>query len=655
MLRILFLTTFCLVCTFAMAQDFPYGELDKDALAMKGYSKDTSAHALVLDEYGYSKIETVSNMNVELVHRYHVKIKIFDHRGFKNGEIQLPYFDSEDIDSLSAQTTFTDDNGIIKTVEIDPKKIYRVNEAKSFNILKFAMPGMRSGCIIEFRYRYMSHVFSHFHPWFFQGPIPKMHSEYEFSIPAYWRFNASMRGDLKFSKSFSEIDGGCFKFQEKSCDCTHSIYEMKDIPAFVTEDYLTSPRNYLSAMYFEMSEYTRLGSYVNISLTKTWNNIDYDIKHSSYTGDQMKRKGLFKDRIAPLIAGKTDSLEKAKAVYAYIQKNIKWNGVISPESFYGIGKALDDHVGNSGDINLALIAALGAAGIKADAVLLSTREHGFLNKLYPLYENFNYLVAMVNIGGTNYFLDATDQYMPFGVLPFKCLNDQGRVISLDKPSYWTDITTGQKKSISYNFDLTLQKDGKITGTMTRYSGSYEGYERRRMIKKYNSIDEYIDSQEGSLSRFKLLKSEITNLDSLDLPVSETYQVEIKAANDFKADRISFNPVLFDSYSSNPLKMTERTYPVDYGMTSTERFTLTLHLPEGYTVDELPKDVGLTLPGDGGKFISGFQNNDNTVTFTRIIQLNKPVYTPEEYPYLKEFYNKIILSQNVGIMIKKKVN
>ncbi len=73
----------CLISTVAFAQDFPYGEVDNAALDMKRYDKDTSAHALVINEHGTSKIAVNNLDNIRLEYTYHVKIKFFDDKDFE--------------------------------------------------------------------------------------------------------------------------------------------------------------------------------------------------------------------------------------------------------------------------------------------------------------------------------------------------------------------------------------------------------------------------------------------------------------------------------------------------------------------------------------------------------------------------------------------
>jgi hypothetical protein len=655
----LLLLLICSLLTIvSKAQDFNYGNFSQDELIMKSYAKDTSAHAVVLNEYGTSNISLDNNDDIRLIYQYHVKIKIFDKLGAEKSNIEIPFYKGsdqsyEEVDNITGVTTYTDDNGMVQTAKLNPSKIFNIKNDTHFSTIKFAMPAVRNGCIIEYKYRVETPYFKDFHSWRFQSDIPKIYSEYEVHIPAFFNFNASMRGYLKLTKNKGDAERSCFTARGSTCDCSHFIYAMSDIPAFIEEAYMTSPNNFLSAIYFELTDYTDLHNGANLKVAKEWKDVDYDLKHSEYFGQQIRKKGLLQDRIAPVIAGKKDSLEKAKAIYAYIQKTMKWNENNDYGSEDGIHKALDNHTGNVADINLSLVAALYAAGISVDAILLSTRGHGLVNKLYPTTSDFNYVIAKVDIGNKSYLLDATDPLLPFGILPLRCLNDQGRVMSLDKPSYWINLTTQQRQNSTYLLDFTLQNDGKITGTITHYSVGYEAYEKRKAIKKFNSVDEYIEDL-ANKARYKILKSDITNLDSLDVPLDEKYDIEIKEFSSLNHDRLAFNPFVLGRITTNPFKLADRTYPVDWGMPSIARYTLTMHLPDNFSIDSPPKSAGITLPNDGGSFVTNFEADSNGFTFSHLIQFNKSVYTTEEYPYLKELYNKIILSEKGEMIFKKKL-
>jgi hypothetical protein len=89
------------------------------------------------------------------------------------------------------------------------------------------------------------------------------------------------------------------------------------------------------------------------------------------------------------------------------------------------------------------------------------------------------------------------------------------------------------------------------------------------------------------------------------------------------------------------------------MPSDERYILTVHLPAQYAIENPQQPVAFSMPNKGGKFFSNFESDNNTFTFSYVTQFNKSVYGPEEYPYLKELYNKIILSEKNEIVFKKK--
>ncbi|HEY2581609.1 MAG TPA: transglutaminase-like domain-containing protein, partial [Mucilaginibacter sp.] len=472
-------------------------------------------------------------------------------------------------------------------------------------------------------------------------------------IPGFWTFKPSLKGFLKLTKSSADVETKCFTAGSANCDCSFLVYGMSDIPAFIEEDYMTSKNNYLSTINFELEEFINPYTGTKTKWTKEWKDIDFQLKKEDEFGGQLKKKSLFKDRVVPVISGKTDDLDKAKAIYVYIQKLFKWNNDRGIYSSDGLNKALDSHSGNDADINLSLISALSSVGLNTEAVLLSTRDNGKINTLYPVVSDFDYVVAKVNINNQSYLLDATDPLLPFGMLPLRCLNDQGRVFSLDKPSYWMDLNVPQKESTTCTMDLTLLDNGKLKGTITNYFMGYEAYEKRVAIKKFNTMDEYVEDLYSKSPKVKVLKSEINNIDSLDLAITEKYEVEITVFDKANADRLSFNPFFLTKIDENPFKLLERSYPVDMGVPKDYRIILTVKLPPQYAVDSPPQIVAVALPNGGGKFLTEYETDNNSFTFSHVIKFNKSVYSPEEYPYLKEFYNKIILSEKAEMIFKKK--
>lgn len=655
MYKKLLFVCFLFLSSVVVGQDFQYGTFTYEDMNMKSYNNDTSAHAVVLKEYGYAFLSDADGVPVMFEH--HVKIKIFDNAGFKHGNIELPLYtldDAEQLEEINGITYYKDENGNVKQAALNRKDVFINKKNKYWSLVKFAMPNLRPGCVIEYKYTTKSSLRRQFHSWEFQADIPKIYTEYKAKIPAVYNYNISLRGGRKLldgPEYKSKLDRDCFSFNGIKCDCSIFRFAMKDVPAFVEEDYMTSSRNYLSAIYFELTDYYNLSTGANIKVAKEWKDVDYELKHYESFGSQIKKKDVFKEKLVPVLAGKTTPLEKAKAVYEYVQKNIKWNNVWSWASTEGIRKAFEKHAGSIGDINLGLTAALNAAGIDADAVLISTRENGIVNKLFPVVTEFDYVIVKADIDGKTYLLDATDPLLSFGILPMRCLNDEGRVMSLDKPSVWIPITQPtQTSTVAYDFDLL--DNGKLKGTITKYSFGYSAYEKRKEIKKFNTQEEYIEDFDEKRPKLKVLKAKITNLDSLDNPLAEIYEVEMDTYDNLNGNKFMFSPFMFNHITQNPFKLDERSYPVDWGMASSNRVMLTVRLPKTFSVENPPKDVNLGLPNNGGRFLTTFTQDKNSFTFSHAINFSKGIYAPEEYPYLKELYNQIILSEKVDLVFKK---
>lgn len=173
---------FSLIAIFQIskAQDFPYGKISAEEMNMKSYAKDTAAHAVVLNEFGKSRIAVASDDNIKLIFDYHVKIKIFDSKAFEKGTVEIPVYNNsandsyEEVSDIKGVTFYRDENGLIQKAELEEKKIYPQKENKHWAVYKFAMPGIHNGSVIEYSYQITSPYFENFHSWNFQDDIPKV-------------------------------------------------------------------------------------------------------------------------------------------------------------------------------------------------------------------------------------------------------------------------------------------------------------------------------------------------------------------------------------------------------------------------------------------------------------------------------------------------
>jgi hypothetical protein len=319
-------------------------------------------------------------------------------------------------------------------------------------------------------------------------------------------------------------------------------------------------------------------------------------------------------------------------------------------SEFGIKKAFDNRKGNVGDINLTLIAALKYAGFNVEPLILSTRSNGFPIELHPVITDFNYVIAKLNLSGKTILLDAVDDFIPFGTVPIRCLNGKGRVIG-DKQSYWLELKPPVKLKKFTSYNLKLNEDGIIRGTLQHAYYGYEALDKRKEIASFSTEKEYFQNVKDKARGYQLLSMEISNTDDFSKELIENFEVELE--NDADADFVLFNPFLDQKVNENPFKSTVRFYPVDYGAPVDRSLSISFEYPADFELAELPEKAALVLPNGGGRYLFGIQNVGNKVMINSLLNISKPLYSPDEYHYLKELYSRMIQVQNSDLVFKRK--
>jgi hypothetical protein len=639
--------------------NFEFGQINALDLKSAFYENDTSAIAFVMNETGDAYIDT--DQGYELVVNYHVRIKILKQEGIEKANVVIPLRKSEKniekIISIQA-SSFNLIDDVIEETKMDNKGIFQEDAGKFYNLKKFTIPNAKLGSIIEYKFKLQTPFIFNFYTWNFQSDIPKRKSEYWAKTPGNYVYNVSMRGALPLSLNENEIIDKCVVVNEVGygggtyANCLRYKFAMENIPAFVEEDYMTAKSNFLAAIYFELSEVRYFDGRVD-KITKEWKDAEQELRTDKKFGGQLKRgKDILGNQLTALIGTEPDSFKIANRIYEFIKESYQWNEVYGIYSEVGVKEALDTKRGNVGDINLTLIAALKFAGFIVEPVILSTRKNGLPTQIYPVISDFNYVIAKVKIANKIYLLDATDDFMPFGMIPERCFNGSGRVLT-EKSSYWYEIKPSQKARVVTMCNLKIGSDGKITGDMQRSYFGYKAVYKRKEMQSFRDKEEYRNALSDEFATLKPTDITIENIDDLNNSVNESFKIEI---SDFISDgptNFLFNPFISGKVGNNPFKTAKRLYPIDFGVPIDEMFILNIDLAENITSGSLPEKVALGLPEVGGRYICDFKAENSRLTITSMFSVFRTVYSAEEYHYIRELYNRMIQTQNIDLVFTKK--
>lgn len=648
-LLILLLLNFALIAQNSFSPE--NYNITRNDLETNIYQKDTTANALVIYEYGNSYIDKKTfNLNFE----FKQKLKIINREGFDKATIEIYLYNSkrnkESIDDIYAETHNLVNNKVERSV-LDKSQIFTERYNDNYTLVKFTMPNVKEGSVITYSYKTESPFVYKYQPWKFQDEIPKLHSEYHTSIPAMYEYNIKLVGQLPLhtndtKRKYRCIEGGNGAY----ADCFEALYIMKNIPAFIDEDYMTSRDNYLSRIEYELKIIRRFdGSVENI--TKTWETADKELKTDDNIGKQLKKNVASNVDLDEEIINESNNLERAKGIYKYVQNNFTWNkrfGIYNESSVKDLAR---EKSGNIAEINILLHNLLDEYDIEVYPVLMSTRKNGFPTKIYPVISDFNYIIIQAKIDNKTYLLDATDEFLDFGELPYRCLNQYGRKLDFKKGSEWIDIEPNKTSTILYKTELSLNENEILIGELQSTSSGYHALPLKKSY--FSNKQEYINHFNEKNSNVEVIDHSAKTANKSDFQFIESFEIEYTP--EIVGDNIYINPFIFKFFKENPFKLQERTYPIDFGYKDAYMYNLTIDLGENFEALEIPESKNIILPNNSAQLIFTTEKSENIIRIFFKIGFNKAIYGPEYYEYLKNLLmaNVVNIQNNSLIVVKKK--
>jgi hypothetical protein len=635
------------IYTLGFGQKAPikYGEIPMEDMQMSVYAADSSAVAVVLADYGNAWV-SISSVSAKLEFDRHIRIKILKKGGLGWADASIQLLDggtSEETVSKLKATTYNLENGKIVETKMSKESVFRAKFNRNINLQKFTLPNVKEGSVIEYSYNVSSDFLYNFPNWKFQYDIPVRHSEYWAVIPDFFVMEKYMQGYVQ-PTVYEAKDKSQATYNEKA-----HHWVIKNVPAFKVEPYMTSEEDYMSKINFALAMITFPGQMPQEIMT-SWQKLNNDLLEDEYFGKVINGSGYLKKVTEEVIAGETDEMKKVEKIYSYVRNNLAWDGhkdylSLKPKEIF------DKKKGTSGDINLTLASMLEKAGLTVEMVLLSTRDHGFIREQFPMAKQFNYVVCAVRINGKPIFLDATDKYLPVGVLPERCLNGQGLMISKNFHG-WVPLESKIKERTVISADIVLNELSEFTG---KVSISHDGYDGANVRKEYGlkGETEYVKNSIGNKTNWQVSKSSFENLEDNTKSVKETHELTITDHAVASGDIIYLNPFVMGQMEQNPFKLANRTYPVDYGSLKEKVYMARITLPEGFIVDELPQNKILALPAGAGKYMYSCTQVGNMINVTSNFQISRSIFVQDDYPNLREFYSQVVAKQAEQIVLKKK--
>jgi hypothetical protein len=629
---------------------------------------DTNTNAVVLADVG--TVHFVGNKHswFSWVYKRQTRIKLLNKSAFDLATRKLVLYNGDDDgEKLTdvAATTYNLENGQISETHLDKLDIYSTKINKNFTEMKFTLPAVKEGSIIEFTYTETSPYAYNLPSWSFQSDkYPCLWSEYEVSIPQALFYVVVRNGIHGYVIDKGSEGNESYRVTEKAnrfalgtqdedlyvhARTTKHQWAMKDIPALRAERYLFTPANYLDRLEFQLSKTYNGSEYKD--WTNSWARATDELLEREDFGLPIADDNDWLDDLVTKAAGSgTSALEQARSIYYYVSKNFTCTDHDDKYITTTLRNVVKKNSGTVGDINLLLIAMLRRKGWQADPVVLSTRDHGYNLSSYPVLNKLNYVIARLKLGDNAWYLDASHPDLGFGRLPGDCYNGHARIISKrDSASVFFEADSLKERRVTMVLITNTEKG--MEGNYQTTFGDQESYNFRQLLIKKGEKEYFKDVQTAFGDDLTLSNGGIDSLASPELPVKVHYDFVLN--NPPGAGVVYINPMLWSDLRKNPFTAAERKYPIEMLYTSDENYIFSMEIPQGYVVDELPKSTKVAFNGDQGFFEYLIDQQGDRIQMRCRLRLNKAWFPAEDYASLRDFFTYVVKKENEAIVLKKK--
>ena len=173
--KLLFVFFGLLIFTVSNAQKYDLGKVSIEELSQTSHPSDPEAPAAILYKKGKSYFDVDGNGYFVLVTEIEQRIKIYKKEGYEYGNQEIPYYVGGVRDvkvTFDEASTYNLVNGKIEKTKLKSDSEFKETINESYRSKKIALPNIKEGSIIEFKYTIRSPYYSSFPDWYFEYVIP---------------------------------------------------------------------------------------------------------------------------------------------------------------------------------------------------------------------------------------------------------------------------------------------------------------------------------------------------------------------------------------------------------------------------------------------------------------------------------------------------
>ena len=567
-------------------------------------------------EYEFLALKKFSSMAYPEYYNKFIQLKTFK-RAFKYGSKYIT----------------SDRGGIDRSVTDDG--IFFDDSRVQFYPLRFNQKGSMARITVKKAYtdgKYLTRIF-------FNSSYPIKEQVIEFKVPE-WLTVDFKRMNFEGSKiEIKETTKGGY---------TNYVFIMKDIPAYKSEyrrigRAFTDPHIIVQIKSFE-NKGEVLKGFDKVDDVYNWNNRLYLM-----AGNEKEKLTA---QLAKITAGKTTDIDKIKAIYYWVQDNIRYIAYEDGYSGYIPSSAQDVLAKKYGDCkgmaNL-LTEMMKLSGFDAHFTWIGTRHIPYPQSTPALCVN-NHAISTLNYAGKTYYLDGTENYVPFGENAFRIQGKEVMIANGDKFEIkMVPPTTANDNKVYTKADLVLANErlnGKVKVIITgnERTDFHQSYQDLPTSSQKEFLNDYLEFGNDNMVATNVKTSDLKNR---DLPVVIEGDVDLSnTVNTISGDKyvgVDFFPKTLDKFIPDEKRI--EGYDLDVLVKFEDEIALTIPADNKF----IDKPENLEMKFDGYEFKGEYTITGNKIVLKKELSIKNSIIKKADFPNWTKFiesikeFNKYLLS------------
>ena len=344
-----------------------------------------------------------------------------------------------------------------------------------------------------------------------------------------------------------------------------------------------------------------------------------------------------------LTAGLTKPEDKARAIYEWVVKNIRYVYVDMNYTGYESQSAQDVLKSQYGDCkggSTLLLALLEAAGVRAHHALIRTATRGPVVKESPSVYQFNHCIVAAELPGGLLFLDNVGKTVRFGTLPTMDQGTTALVMAPEGPRF-VDVPLASPEVNAVRTLRTIAIDpagGATVSVVQTYSGLQDSSSRAdyQSLSPSKTREAFASRVSGEVPNARLIDYHVSDPEDLGNPLEVRFSYRAPDFADRAGDLLIFR---IPGYAPDmdSFERDERRFPMWSEALVAFGQEVEIKLPAGYRIRHVPGREEVKL--DHVSFAGAYEALSDSIRFSTLTRYLAREVAPADYPAVRDLMRR----------------